>query len=61
MKDEEVMEIVQGLYKVAFDPEFVIRKIVGIRSISDLKFMARGAKNIFGHIKDFAPSQVSAS
>src|SRR2546427_10564137 len=55
MKDQEVMEIVQGLYKAAVDPEFIIRKIVGMRSIRGLKFMARGAKNIFGHIKDFAP------
>jgi radical SAM superfamily enzyme YgiQ (UPF0313 family) len=58
MKDEEVMEIVQGLYKVAFDPEFIVRKVVGIRSFKDLKFMFRGAKNILGHIRDFAPSQV---
>jgi len=61
MKEQEVMEIVQGLYKVAFDPEFIARKILAVRSLKDLRFMARGAKNIFGHIKDFAPSQVSAS
>src|SRR3972149_1737035 len=58
MGDKEVLEIVQGLYKVAFDPEFVIRKIVGIRSIQDVKFIARGVKNILGHIRDFAPQQV---
>lgn len=60
MSEEEIMEIVQGLYKVAFDPEFIIRKIVGIRSISDVKFMIRGAHNIMGHIKDFSPKQVAA-
>lgn len=58
MKEEEVLEIVQGLYKVAFDPEFMIRKVVAIRSLRDLGFMVRGAKNIFGHIRDFAPDQV---
>jgi anaerobic magnesium-protoporphyrin IX monomethyl ester cyclase len=61
MKDQEVMEIVQNLYKVAFDPEFVIRKIVGVRSISDVRFMMRGAKNIFGHVKDFSPNQALAN
>ena len=59
MSDQEVMEIVQGLYKVAFDPEFILRKMVGIRSIRDLRFMARGAKNIFGHIRDFSPEQAT--
>jgi radical SAM superfamily enzyme YgiQ (UPF0313 family) len=59
MKEEEVMEIVQGLYKVAFDPEFIMRKILSIRSVRDVKFMVRGAKNIFGHVKDFSPNQLS--
>jgi len=58
MSDEEVMEIVQKVYKVALDPEFIARKIVGIRSYRDLKFMFRGAHNMLGHIKDFSPSQV---
>src|SRR3990172_2758781 len=58
MNDSDVMEIVQGLYKVAFDPEFIIRKIAAVRSIKDLRFMYRGARNIIGHIRDFAPSQI---
>jgi anaerobic magnesium-protoporphyrin IX monomethyl ester cyclase len=58
MTEKEVMEIVQGLYKVAFDPEFVARKIIAIRSVRDLRFFYRGAKNIIGHIRDFSPSQV---
>jgi radical SAM superfamily enzyme YgiQ (UPF0313 family) len=61
MKDQEVMEIVQGLYKVAFDPEFIVRKVVGIRSFKDLRFMFRGAKNILGHIRDFAPGQLETN
>lgn len=58
MSEREVMEIVQGLYKVAFDPEFVIRKLSSVRSFSDLRFLYRGARNIFGHIRDFTPSQI---
>jgi hypothetical protein len=60
MKEEEVMEIVQGLYKVAFDPEFIMRKVIAIRSFKDLKFIYRGAQNILGHIRDFNPSQVTS-
>jgi len=59
MSEEEVMEIVQGLYKVAFDPEFAVRKIIAIRTLQDLRFLVRGARNIFGHIRDFAPEQVN--
>ncbi|NWG36473.1 MAG: radical SAM protein [Nitrososphaera sp.] len=61
MKEEEVLEIVQKLYKVALDPEFILRKVAMIRTFDDLKFMLRGARNIFGHIKDFAPEQISAT
>lgn len=61
MNEKEVMETVQGLYRVAFDPEFIIRKVISIRSARDLRFIYRGAKNIFGHIRDFAPSQLSAN
>lgn len=59
MKEQEVLEIVQNLYKVALDPEFILRKVAMIRSLDDIKFMARGAKNMLGHIKDFAPEQFS--
>jgi len=48
MGDKEIMGIVQDLYKVAFDPEFVVRKLVSVRTIQDLKFLMRGAKNIDG-------------
>jgi anaerobic magnesium-protoporphyrin IX monomethyl ester cyclase len=58
MKDDEVLEIVQDLYKVAFDPEFIIRKLVSVRNLADIKFLVRGAHNIFGHVKDFAPEQI---
>lgn len=57
LSEEEVLSITQSLYKVALDPEFIIRKIVGIRNLDDVKFIMRGARNIFGHIKDFNPNQ----
>jgi radical SAM superfamily enzyme YgiQ (UPF0313 family) len=54
MSDEEVMEIVQKLYKVALDPEFVIRKVLMIRGLEDMQFILRGVKKVLGHIKDFS-------
>jgi len=54
LKDYEVLEMVRGIYKVAFDPEFVIRKVVGIRSPQDIKFALRSTKKVLGHLKDFS-------
>lgn len=53
IKEDELMGYIQELYKVAFDPEFVIRKVLAIRSIKDVKFMLTASKKVMGHIKDF--------
>ena len=58
MGDEELMELVQGIYKVAFHPEFILRKISKIRSIDDIKFMYRAGKKVVGHIFDFSKKWV---
>jgi len=50
---EKIKEAVQSVYKVAFSPEFLIRRIVGIRSIDDIKFIFRAAGKVFGHLVDF--------
>jgi len=54
MKDKEVMELTQGLYKSFLTPRFITRKIVSIRSIDDLKFFWRAGKALLGHLADFA-------
>ncbi|MCK5328195.1 MAG: radical SAM protein [Candidatus Latescibacteria bacterium] len=51
--DEEISEMTQGMYKVAFDPEFVVRKILRLRSKEDVKFLFRAAKKVAGHLRDF--------
>ena len=53
MKPEEIKEVTQELYKVFFSPQYIIRKFLSIREPSDIKFMLRGVKAVFGHIKDF--------
>jgi radical SAM superfamily enzyme YgiQ (UPF0313 family) len=53
MGDEKLMEAVQSVYKVAFNPEFLFRRIFGIRSLSDVKFFLRAAKQVWGHLTDF--------
>lgn len=50
---ERIKEAVQSVYKVAFNPEFLFRRVVGIRSWSDIRFFARAAKQVMGHLLDF--------
>tara|TARA_B100002003_G_C13948147_1_gene459849 strand:- start:71 stop:838 length:768 start_codon:yes stop_codon:yes gene_type:complete len=54
LNEDDMKEMVQGIYGVAFNSEFIIRKIIGIRSISDIKFAAKAAKKVLGHLTDFS-------
>jgi len=51
--DEEIMELVQGMYKVSFQPEFMLRKLFSLRDVDDLKYALRVARKVIGHIFDF--------
>ncbi len=53
VEDEEIMKLVRSTYKIAFSPEFVIRRIINVRSLDDIKFVFRAAKRVLGHIRDF--------
>ncbi len=53
MKDEEVMRLTQGIYKSFITPRFLVRKIISIRNIEDLKFFWRAGKAVLGHLRDF--------
>ncbi len=53
MGSEKIKEAVQSVYKVAFNPEFLFRRIIGIRSFDDIKFFARAGKQVIGHLLDF--------
>ena len=52
--DEEIKKSVQECYKVFMNPKYVLRKIMGIRSKEDLKFIGKGVKAVLGHLKDFS-------
>jgi hypothetical protein len=51
--DEKIMELVQGMYKVSFQPEFILHKLFSLRDIGDFKYYLRAAKKVVGHIFDF--------
>lgn len=53
MGSDKIKEAVQSVYKVSFNPEFLTRRILGIRSWSDVKFLFRAAGKVIGHMTDF--------
>ncbi len=53
VSDEDVTKFAQELYKLIYDPEFLFRKILKIRSINDIKFYFKLGTQAIGRIKDF--------
>lgn len=54
MNQEEVVQLAGQFYKLYLHPKFLMKQLRNMRSVEDLDYMARGAKAIWGHIKDFA-------
>ena len=53
MGSEKITEAVQSVYKVSFNPEFLSRRVLGIRSWDDVRFLFRAAGKVMGHLMDF--------
>jgi len=58
LSESDVKELTQGLYKSFMTPRFILRKIAGIRSLDDIKFLFRAAGKLFGHLTDFSAKKV---
>jgi len=54
---EDVKELTQGLYKSFASPQFIARKILSIRGLDDIKFLARAGIKLFGHLTDFGKNK----
>lgn len=50
---ERVMRLVQSLYSVALNPEFIWNRIISISGFEDIAFFMRAFPRVFGHIFDF--------
>ncbi len=61
MTDEEVLAITRGIYKSFMTPRYVFRKLVSVRTTDDLKFLARGARLLVGHLTDFSGRRPSVA
>jgi len=58
LNEEDVKEITQNMYRLFFNPSYVLRKVVSIRSFDDMQFILRGTRKVFGHIRDFSAGGV---
>ncbi|MCX6812241.1 MAG: radical SAM protein [Candidatus Berkelbacteria bacterium] len=54
LSESDIKELTQGLYKSFMTPKFIFRKIGGIRSADDLKFLWRAGGKLLGHLTDFS-------
>ena len=48
-------------YKLYLHPKFLAHQLKHLNSMEDLDYMTRGAKAIWGHIKDFADIRSTAA
>lgn len=55
MNNKEVKGLVQGIYGVSYNPEFIYRRIVSIRDMEDVKYFVRAGVKVMGHLLDFKP------
>ncbi len=55
--EKEVLELVQRIYSTAFNPEFILRRFFAMRDIDDLRYFARAAGKVLGHLTDFGTVQ----
>ncbi|MFC1485765.1 B12-binding domain-containing radical SAM protein [Candidatus Latescibacterota bacterium] len=54
MTPTEVMALCNSIYRSFLQPSYVWRYLKSIRTPADIKFIAKGAKAVVGHLLDFA-------
>ena len=54
LSEKDIKELTQELYKSFMTPRYIFRRIAGIRSFDDLKFLFRAAGKVLGHLTDFS-------
>jgi radical SAM superfamily enzyme YgiQ (UPF0313 family) len=52
--DEEAVQLAGQFYKLYMHPRFLAHQLRNLRSVEDLDYMTRGARAIWGHMRDFA-------
>jgi len=58
---EKIYELEQDLYSAFMTPQYIFRKIVGIRSFHDFKYLFYMGWKLIGHLLDFDPNQTKVN
>lgn len=58
---EQIMELTQELYKAFISPQYLLRKLLSVRSFADVKFYWISAVKLLGHLLDFNKGQVKTA
>ncbi len=51
---QEIKELTQELYRVFITPRYIMKRLLSIRNIEDLRFIKRGINAVAGHLADFS-------
>ncbi len=57
LTEKEIKELTQELYKIFFTPSYIVRRLLSIKNMDDLKFVKRGIKAVTGHLADFSNNE----
>jgi radical SAM superfamily enzyme YgiQ (UPF0313 family) len=53
MTEEQVMSLAHEMYKISFNPGFILKKMLSLRDMDDFRYYSRAARKVFGHLFDF--------
>ncbi|PIR42908.1 B12-binding domain-containing radical SAM protein [candidate division WWE3 bacterium CG_4_9_14_0_2_um_filter_35_11] len=59
--EEKLMALTQDLYSAFLSPQYMLRKVISIRNLDDIKFFYMAGKKLMGHLLDFDPSQTDVN
>jgi len=59
--NEKLLKITQDMYRVSYHPEFIMRKLLSIRDIYDVRYFYRAGKQVLGHVFDFRKEHLHAA
>lgn len=58
---KKIYELEQDLYSAFMTPQYILRKILGIRSFHDFKYLFYMGWKLLGHLMDFDPGQTKVT
>jgi radical SAM superfamily enzyme YgiQ (UPF0313 family) len=51
--EADIKDLTRALYKSFATPGYILRRVAGVRTAADVKFLVRAGKKLLGHLTDF--------